>query len=251
MVMNKVVLICMAISVTMVFLAVLYLTPYFSSKKVKQGRFDLLQFINLFFVPVLIIPLFYFLKRVITTNPAATALNLPKSVSEIIFLIFLYFLILGYGIHGVAVVVAKHMKDLKHHRVWGIVEFFHHAFSHLLITVSAVMIIASFSVIEINHPGTVPMRETELALVVASGIVLGIVLALASVEGRIAKPVFYLLFALILAILAVLNRKDVEYRYLPFTSYVGMMLITALFALAVYGYRKKGWPEIVGHSFFD
>lgn len=249
--MNKVVLLSLALSATMLLFLVIYLTPFFSKKKIRQGKFDLLQFINLFFTPLLMLPLFYFFREILLKNPQNAYLAMPRYFTEISFMFMLYLLVLGHGIHSVSVVLSKNMKDLQKHKVWQANEFFHHRFSHMLITVSAVLMITSYVVMEINHMDPVPMTGAETILIILAGIVMGIILGLASIEGSIPKEMFALICALALFIAFAFVRFGLDYRHFPFSVYVETMYISAIIMMMLYRYKRKGYPEIVPQYFFE
>ncbi len=249
--MNRIVTLCLTLTIAGVFFAILYLIPYFSKKKLHKGKFDILQFINLFFSPLLIIPIFYFFKQIIDSNPYTSTITFPKHVSELIFLILLYFLILGNGIHAVSVVLSKHMKSLREHRIWKTNEFFHQEFSHFLMTASAVLILFSFTIYEVNRPSLVLLTYVEIAILIISGFVTGLILGLASIEGRIPQTMFYLLCALSLILPFLFIRFNLNYRQFPFTTFVETMFISAVIMISFYKYKKEGFPEIVPHHFFD
>ena len=249
--MNRIVLISFALTLTLVFFLILYLIPYFSKKKIRKGKFDLLQFLKLFFAPVLIIPMTYFLKQIIELNAYVQTITFPKYVSELVFLTLLYFLILGNGIHAVSVVLSKHMRNLKSHRIWEINEYFHNAFSHFLATASAALILFSFAVYEINRPNIIFINNFELAILVISGVVFGIILSFASIEGSIPQVMFYLLYLLSLMLPFIFIRFNLNYRLFPFTTFVETMFITSVIMISFYKYKIKGFPEIVPQHFFE
>ena len=126
--MNKIVLLSMTSAITLLVFFIMYLIPYFSRKKMTEGKFDAQQFMNLFFSPLLIIPILYFIREIIVRNPAVITIPTPRYVTELSFLFLLYLMILGNGIHSVSVVLSKHMKKLKKQKVWEVNEFFHNAF---------------------------------------------------------------------------------------------------------------------------
>jgi len=249
--MNRIVTLCFTLTVAGIFFAILYLTPYFSKKKLHKGKFDVLQFINLFFSPILIIPIFYFFKQIIDSNVYTNTIIFPKHASELIFLLLLYFLILGNGIHAVSVVLSKHMKSLTKHRVWEINEFFHQSFSHFLMTASAALIFFSFAIYEINRPSPILLNYVEIIILIISGLIVGSILGLASIEGGIPQTMFYLLFLLSLILPFVFIRFNLDYRQFPFTTFVETMFISAVIMISFYKYKKEGFPEIVPHNFFD
>ena len=249
--MNRIVLLSFALTLTVVSFLILYLIPYFSKKKIRKGKFDLLQFLKLFFAPILIIPMSYFFKQIIDLNPYTNTLTFPKHVSELIFLILLYFLILGNGIHAVSVVLSKYMKNLRKHRIWEINEFFHNAFSHFLMTGSAALILFSFAVYEVNRPNIILITNLELAILVISGVVFGIIFGFASIEGSIPQVMFYLLYLLSLMLPFIFIRFNLNYRLFPFTTFVETMFITSVIMISFYKYKREGFPEVVPHHFFE
>jgi hypothetical protein len=248
--MNKIVLMALVLTVTSIIALTIYFIPFFSKKKIRKGKFDLLQFINLFFAPLLIIPIFYFFRQMISQNPEVVTIRYPKYVSEIVFLTLLYFMVLGNGIHAVSVVLSKHMKDLRKHSVWEINEFFHHAFSHLIIFVPSVIFLFSLAIYEINRPN-LPLTNIEVLILVISGILVGIVLGMASIEGSIAKIMFIEIIILLLLIPLIFVFFNLDFRRFPFTIFVESLYITTAFFIALYGLKRKGFPEIVPHHFFE
>ena len=249
--MNKIVILTSVLSLTTTIFLFMYLIPYFSKKKIRQGKFDLFQFLNLFFAPVLVIPMLYFLKRIIETNPSNYVFIWTKYLAELIFLALIYLLVLGLGIHASAVVISKHMKDLSKHKAWEITEFFHHQFSHLLITASAVFIMFSFAILEINRPNLIPLADFELVILLTSGIVVGIILGIASIEGSIPNLMLLLLYVLSLAVPFIFVKHNLNYRLFPFTTYIETVYIVSVITLLFYRHKKKGFPEIVPQYFFD
>ena len=163
----------------------------------------------------------------------------------------LYFMVLGNGIHSVAVVLSKHMKDLRKHRVWQITEYFHHEFSHLLITVSAVCIMFSYVILEVNRPNVFPLTTLEIVILIVCGLVAGVILGLAAVEGSVAVPMFYLLYGLSLLLPIIFVKFDLNYRFFPYSTYMETVFITAVITLSGYKYKRKGFVEIVPQYFFE
>jgi hypothetical protein len=143
------------------------------------------------------------------------------------------------------------MKKLKKEKVWEINEFFHHKFSHFLITGSAVLIFFSFAMYELNRPSLVPLLDYEILILVISGILGGIVVALSSIEGRIAHSMFFLAYVLSIILVIIFIRFNLNFRLFPLTLFVETMYVTKIFAVSIYKYKKKGLPEIVPPIFFD
>lgn len=249
--MNKVVLLSLSLAITGVIFFLIYLIPYFSKKKIRAGKFDVWQFIKLFFAPVLIIPIFYFFKQIIDENPYSPVLNFPEHFTQLTFLILIYFLILGNGIHAVAVVLSKHMKNLRKHKLWEINEFFHHSFSHFLMTASAALIFFSFAIYEINRPSLIPLTDMDVLILVISGIISGIIMGFAAIEGRIAYPMFFLMYLLSILLPIFFLRFDLNYKLFPLASFVEAMYLVGIFTISLYKYKKKGFPEIVPQNFFE
>jgi hypothetical protein len=249
--MNSVVLLCLTLALTLVSFLIVYLTPYFSKKKIRHGKFDLLQFLNMFFTPILMIPLFYFFKTIVSSSPEQRVIFIPRYVSDIGFMLILYMFVLGNGIHSVSVILSKHMKDLQKHRVWEINEFFHNKFSHILTFVSAVLILSSFAVMEINHPTTSPLSGFEVSLLIFSGIIAGVIVGMGSVEGSIPREMFFLIYSFALLFPFVFFKLDLDFRFFPYTTFVETIYITAVIVLSFYKYKKKNFKEIVPHYFFD
>jgi hypothetical protein len=249
--MNKIVLLSVTCAITLLVFFIIYLVPYFSKKKIREGKFDVQQFINLFFTPLLVIPILYFIKELILRNPAIVTIHTPKYINELAFLFLLYFMILGNGIHSVSVVLSKHMKRLKGQKIWEVNEFFHNAFSHFLITFSGVFILFSFVIMEINHPSTTPLTRMELILVLVSGIVTGVILGLGCIEGSIAFFMLPILYLLSLILPFIFMRHSLDFRFFPFTSFMEVVFTTSAVTMFVYRKIKKGFPEIVPQYFFD
>ena len=77
--MNTIVMMTLLCTIAFVIFMIIYLTPYFSKKQIKNGKFDILQFINLFFAPILVIPFFYYLRKIIFQN-----LRMMYSISKLV-----------------------------------------------------------------------------------------------------------------------------------------------------------------------
>jgi hypothetical protein len=249
--MNSVVLLSLTLALSLLFFSIMYLTPYFSHKKIRHGKFDLLQFLNMFFTPLLLIPLFYFLRRIVSSSPEQRVIFVPAYISDMGFMLILYFFILGNGIHSVTVILSKHMKDLQKHRVWEINEFFHNKFSHMLFTVSAVLMLSSYVVMEINHPTVAMLTSLEVSILIFSGIITGAVLGMGSVEGSVPREMFFIIYSFALLIPFLFSKFNLDFRFFPYTTFVETIYVTAVIFLSFYKYKKKGYPELVPHSFFD
>jgi len=249
--MNNVVLLGFTATLSAISFAAIYFIPYFSKKPLRKGKFDGWQFVKIFFSPILVIPIFYFLYRMITSNPENPVIYIPKYMSDLSFLFFFYFLVLGNGIHAVSVVLSKHMKNLQKHTVWEVNEFFHHAFSHFLIEFSAIMLVFTYVILEINHPSILMLTNLEILLILVSGIIIGIILGLASIEGSIANSMFLIFYILSLAIPFIFIKFNLDFRFFPFASIVETMLITSVVCILFYRHYKKGFPEIVPQYFFE
>lgn len=249
--MNSVVLLCLTLALSLVFFSILYLTPYFSKKKIRHGKFDLLQFLNMFFTPLLLIPLFYFFRWVVSSSPEHRVIFIPRFVSDIGFMLLLYMFVLGNGIHSVSAILSKHMKDLQKHKVWQINEYFHNKFSHLLAFVSGILILSSYVVMEINHPTVAPLTNLDIFILIASGIITGAVFGMGSVEGSVPREMFFIMYSFGLLIPFVFYRLGLDFRFFPYTTFVETIYISAIIVLSFYKYKKKGYPEIVPHYFFD
>lgn len=249
--MNRIVLITLGMTVTYLIFLFMFLSPRVQKKKIRHGKFDLYQFLLLFFAPVLIIPTFYFLRRIIIANPSKDIIPMSSVVFELFFMTLLYALSLGNGIHSVSVILQKHMKDLRKHNVWKINEFFHNAFSHLLLTVPAVLILFLYVLLEINRPNAVMMTRFEIIIQMLCGFIMGIGVGVASTEGSIPRIMFYLNYFLSMAIPFIFIFNSLDYRYYPFSTMMEMVYIGAVFTFTFYRYKLKGFPEMVPHYFFD
>ncbi|MFH2020458.1 MAG: hypothetical protein ABIJ34_03530 [archaeon] len=249
--MNKVVLLCMSVAISVIIFFVLYLIPYFSKKKIRQGKFDIQQFLNLFVSPILIIPFLYFLRQIIIQTQYKMIIYTPKYINELMFLLLLYFMIMGNSIHSVSVVLSKHMKNMKKEKVWEINEFFHNAFSHFLLTASAVFILLSFAILEINHPALVPISNLEIAILIVCGVVFGIILGIASIEGSVPHLMLPVIYILSLMIPFIFIKHNLDFIYFPFTTFVETAFAAGGITIFIYRKLKNGYPEIVPQHFFD
>lgn len=249
--MNKIVMICIGFTIALITFFIIYLTPYFSKKKIRKGKFDLLQFVTLFFSPIVIIPLMYFLRKIINTNPSNFIIIFPEATNELLFLFLVYFFILGLGIHSVSVILSKHMKDLKKHKIWEINEFFHNKFSHFLITASAVLILLGYSIMEINHPNVISITRIETIIILISSTLCGIILGIGSIEGSIPKFMIAINYILSMVIPFMFIRYKLDYRFFPFSTFIEIMYIVSVATILLYKKFRKGFPEIVPQYFFD
>jgi hypothetical protein len=232
------------------FFLLMFLSPKTHKKKIRHGKFDLFQFMLLFFAPIFVIPAFYFLKRVIVSNPNIGILNFPAIIFDLIFIMFLYLLILGNGIHSVSVILQKHMKDLRNHDIWKINEFFHNSFSHMLMTIPSVLILFLYVLLEINHP-TDALLGIEIIILLFCGALIGIGTGIACTEGSIPRRMFYVLYILSLAIPFIFISNGLNYKFYPFSTFMEVVYVFSVITLSFYKYRLNGFPEIVPHYFFD
>jgi hypothetical protein len=249
--MNPIVMLTLFTTISLFIFMIIFLTPYFSKKQIKSGKFDALQFINLFLAPILIIPTFYYIKKIIMSNPHVGSININQDLFNLIFLAILYFLILGNGIHSVTVILSKHMKKLRKEKVWQVNEFFHNEFSHLLITASAAIMFFFFIILELNRPLIHPLSLVEIIIQVVCGVIIGIILGIGSTEGSIPKSMFYIFYILSLIVSILFIYNGFNFRLYPFSIFMETVYIFAILTLSFYKYKIKGFPEMVGHIFFD
>jgi hypothetical protein len=249
--MNTIVMMTLLCTIAFVIFMIIYLTPYFSKKQIKNGKFDILQFINLFFAPILVIPFFYYLRKIIFQNLNINLIRINSDIFDLVFLFILYFLVLGNSIHSVCVILSKHMKDIEKHKVWKINEFFHNTFSHFFLTVSAMLMFFLFVILEINRPLLYPINHIEVIILIVCGIIFGIVLGIGSTEGSIPRLMFYIFYMLSMIIAGVVIYHNLFFRHYPYTIFIETTFVTAIITLSFYKYKLKGFPEIVDHIFFD
>jgi len=248
--MNDVVKLCVAYTLGILLFFIIYFIPYFSTKKIKKGKFDILQFIQIFLTPVVVIPYIYFLRNAIIDNTFVLNISLPKYIGEMLVMGFMYFFVVGLGIHATSVLLLKHMKDLKRHKVWEVNEYFHNKFSHLMIFTSAALVFFSFALIELNYPTSL-LTKFEIQSLVVCGIVSGIILGIGSVEGSVPKSMGLLIYILSMILGATVIINKIDYHYFPYTIFVEIMFATSILTILLYRYVRKGFPEIVPNYFFD
>lgn len=248
--MNPIVFLALVLTIVYSFFLALFLTPKAHKKKIKHGKFDLFQFMLLFFAPMIVIPALYFLKRIIISSAKLEVFSFPIIWFDLFFFLLIYFLILGNGIHSVSVINQKHMKDLRKHNLWKINEFFHNSFSHFLITIPAMLILFLYSLLEINHPVSA-ITSMEIWIILLCGILLGIGTGIACTEGSIPKVMFYVIFSLSIIIPLIFVSKNLDFRNYPFSTLTETLYISAVITLSFYKYKLKGFPEMVPHYFFD
>jgi hypothetical protein len=229
----------------------MFISPKVQGKKIRQGKFDLYQFMLMFFAPLLIIPTFYFLRKIILSNQEVHILYFSNILFDLAFMALFYIIALGNGIHSVSVILSKHMKKLRKENVWKINEFFHNAFSHVLLTAPSVLILFLYVLLEINHPNPVMLAPAELAILVICGLLLGIGVGIASTEGSIPRLMFYLSYLLSMSIPFVFIMNDLDFRYYPLSTLMEMVYVGSVFTLSFYKYKLKGFKEMVPHYFFD
>lgn len=251
--MNTIVIMTLLSTIVFVIFMIIYLTPYFSKKQIKSGKFDILQFLNLFFAPVLVIPFFYYLRKIIFKNPNINLIRLNSDIFDLIFLLILYFIVLGNSIHSVCVILQKHMKDLKKkkHKVWAINDFFHGTFSHFFLTVSAVIMFFFFTILELNRPLLYPVSHVEVIILIVCGIIMGVVMGIGSTEGSIPRLMFYIFYLLSILIAGIFIYHNLFFRHYPFTIFMETVFVSAIITLSFYKYKLKGFPEMVDYIFFD
>ena len=121
----------------------------------------------------------------------------------------------------------------------------------MLFTVSAVLMLSSYVVMEINHPTVSMLTNLEVFILIFSGIITGAVLGMGSVEGSVPREMFFIIYFFALLIPLAFYRFDLDFRFFPYTTFVETIYVTAIIFLSFYKYKKKGYPEIVPHSFFD
>ena len=249
-IMNPVVLSILAICVSLALIQIIYFIPFFDKKKIKNGKFNLTQFLYSLVIPAFAIPGMYVIKKAITSNPKKEVITINPGMLEILFLTMVYFSAVGNGIHSLSVILAKNMNGLTKHKAWDINEFFHHKFSHLLLSVPLLIIFLIFAIFEINHPG-IKLTHFEVLIITISSIVSGVVLGLFAIEGSIPKEMLLVSSFSGIFVTLLLMKYNLNVTEFPFTMFVLSTISSSIVTTVSYRYLRSSYDEIIDHTFLE
>ncbi|MGQ4832584.1 MAG: hypothetical protein ACP6IS_01645 [Candidatus Asgardarchaeia archaeon] len=187
----------------------------------------------LIFMPILI---YYIVKLYLELMEELVLEN--KGVWDVIFLVFLTYFILGYGIHFVGNEINNFLNESVE-----LAYLYDEIIGHILMYLAIVVISFIFGYIQILNPIRKNLSTYDFIYLVSSGILFGILSGFGIMEGQ--TPYFgYVVAPMLIALLLYyMTSKKTKFQKLPFIVFLITELVTMIIFTIIYWTVFNGFPQ--------
>lgn len=223
-----------------------YRRPRFEQRVIKE--IPLIDWMNILVTPLLMYLGIVFIVGGILSRKYIEILDINDFYLLAIGVLFMTYTYIGNSIHFVSKVLSRYIPKNKQSAVFNINEVFHGKLSHYLSFVCALLSIFVISLLELNHPLTLPYSKTVLWLLILSGITTGASAGKAVFNtsnwfsGN--RSLFYVSILLFTVLLALFIVHDLRITFYPFNLFI----ISALASLVVAFLVRRAFVMLKFHN---
>jgi len=233
--MEVIVIICVIVGATLGASTLIYLI-LLSPRRLLIKKLLSQQFVCVFVAPAILYPAIFFAFVKIAQRPSNYLINLSDISLFLLLLLSLVAALAGNIIHG----FSKSGDEILYH--YGsedkFIDFCHGPLSHYTIYIASLLAMLFLVLLEVNHPLPFNLTQTEVCLLVASGVVSGLCFGFASIYSGHWKNLSFMIALIILIDFLIIYLFSLNLAHLPIVMFTNSAYLTAIFCYFVFVIKK-------------
>lgn len=196
-------------------------------------RVPLIEWLNIFFFPVLFYIGLFSIVRNIVSRPRLEVF--PVSDFDIFSVMMFFFALafVGDGIHFTGKILWRYLNKDKRDLAYKVNEMFHGRLSHYLIYINVIFLCFMLAIIEMNHPLSYAFQGMYIAGLIAAAVIMGIsssktVFYTSQWFGGYNKPIFFLVISVTSLLIGFMKLYELDLRYYPVAIFIATLFLTII-----------------------